>query len=177
MTSRRKFGHLILGLHHQEHQIMIASRTRRAAVAATGALLLCLAVPTTARSQPDPRVAQPGGAIPPACRPRRVGSPGLPPSSASTSGRSASSPASARAADVGGVASGGLRRDGRRPSRASVGASGPGPSVAPCAVPLPFPASSPVPLPIPCRIGNGARRASRGSADAAAPRPRGRDRA
>ncbi|QRE76746.1 hypothetical protein F1D61_27200 [Methylobacterium aquaticum] len=45
---------------------MIASRTRRAAVAATGALLLCLAVPTTARSQPDPRVAQPGGAIPPA---------------------------------------------------------------------------------------------------------------
>ncbi|KMO36348.1 hypothetical protein ACQVP2_24550 [Methylobacterium aquaticum] len=40
---------------------MIPARTRIAAVAATGTLLLSLAVSTAARSQPDPRVVQPGG--------------------------------------------------------------------------------------------------------------------
>ncbi len=48
---------------------MIPSRTRTAAVAATGALLLTQAAPTTARSQPALGVAQPGApdrvAIPP----------------------------------------------------------------------------------------------------------------
>jgi hypothetical protein len=57
--SRRNGGYLILKLHTPEHTIMGFTETRTLAGAAAGALLLSLAVPTAARSQPVPRFAQP----------------------------------------------------------------------------------------------------------------------